>query len=375
MKSKSKKYAYELVASDIVNRIGKGEWALGSRIPAVESLVSQYPYSHMTVFKALKHLETRGVLEMRRGSGVYVAKTGRQFTVAMLFYDTILRAQKTPFNSLIMEAGKRYCEKRSANFEIYITDNKKDELTCRDFIASLKNRNIDGFMALGIEPQLKTLTASQFWKDFSVPYVNITEDNDFPCSVTMDFDREVEIAFKYISSKGIRKVDILGAALSKNTQYEKTASKYGLSILIHPFSAESAIADYQEERYELFGFLMGKRILSREKLPEAILVLDDIMAKGVAMELSKRGVRIPEDLLFVTHSNKGSGVFYPVPAVKVEFDPDRIVDAAGEMLFRSMTKGTPAVGNMRISPEICTSETSRSIYAEMANIKLQATTI
>ena len=93
------------------------------------------------------------------------------------------------------------------------------------------------------------------------------------------------------------------------------------------------------------------------------------------MELSKRGVRIPEDLLFVTHSNKGSGVFYPVPAVKVEFDPDRIIDAAGEMLFRSMTKGTPAVGNMRISPEICTSETSRSIYEEMANPMLQAKTV
>ena len=259
MKSKSKKYAYELVASDIVNRIGKGEWALGSRIPAVEALVSQYPYSHMTVFKALKHLETRGVLEMRRGSGVYVAKTGRQFTVAMLFYDTILRAQKTPFNSLILEAGKRYLGKRDANLEIYITDNLKDELTCRDFIATLKNHTIDGFIALGIEPQLKTLTGSQFWKDYSVPYVNITEDNDFPCTVTMDFDREVELAFKYISSKGIRKVDVLGAALSKNTKYEKTASKYGLSILIHPFSTESATADYQEERYELFGFLMGKR--------------------------------------------------------------------------------------------------------------------
>jgi DNA-binding LacI/PurR family transcriptional regulator len=182
----------------------------------------------------------------------------------------------------------------------------------------------------------------------------------------MDFDKEVELAFKHISSKGIKKVDVIGADRRKSTQYMKTASKYGLSILIHPFSTELAMADYQEERYELFGFVMGNRILSREKLPEAILVLDDIMAKGVAMELSKRGVRIPEDLLFVTHANKGSGVFYPVPAVKVEFDPDKIVEAAGNMLWNSMTKGTPLAGSVRVPPELCAAETTRSIYAEMA---------
>ncbi|MEI6421919.1 MAG: GntR family transcriptional regulator, partial [Lentisphaerota bacterium] len=361
MKSKSKKYAYELVASDIVNRIGKGEWTLGARIPAVETLVSQYPYSHMTVFKALKHLETRGILEMKRGSGVYVAKTGRQFTVGMLFYDTILRAQKTPFNSLIMEAGKRYCEKRSANFEIFITDNKKDEFTCRDFITALKNRTIDGFMALGIEPQLKTLTASQFWNSYSIPYLNITGDDAFPCTVKMDFEEEAEMAFKYISSRGIRKVDVLGADLRKNIPYAEIASKYGLSLLLHPFSLEITVSAFQEERHELFGLVMGNKILSREKLPEAILVLDDIMAKGVALELFKRGVKIPEEMLFVTHSNKGSGVFYPVPAVKVEFDPDKIVEAAGNMLWNSMTKGTPLAGSVRVPPELCAAETTRSI--------------
>lgn len=366
MKKQSRKYAYELVASDIVNRLGQGEWPLGSRIPAVETLVSQYPFSHMTVFKALKHLETKGVLEMRRGSGVYVAKTGREFTVAMLFYDTILRAQKTPFNSLVLDAGKRYFGKRNANFEVYITDNQKDELTCRDFITTLKNRAIDGFIALGVEPQLKALTASPLWKNFSVPYVNITGDDDFPCTVSMDFDKEVELAFNHISSKGIKTVDVLGFDSKKKMLYTEMASRYGLSLRLHPYSIESKMADYQEERYEIFGFLIGNRILSSEKLPEAILVLDDIMAKGVAMELLKRGVRIPEDLLFITHSNKGSGVFYPVPAVKVEFDPDKIINAAGEMLWRLMTKGVSPVGNIRVFPELCTGETSESIYTKLA---------
>lgn len=363
----SKKYAYELIATDLVARIDKGEWALGSRIPAVEALVSQYPFSYMTVFKALKLLESRGVVEMRRGSGVYVAKAGRQYTVGMLFYDTILRALKTPFNSLILEAGRRWCEKRGVNLEVYITKHGAKEVTSRDFLASLKNRTLDGFIVLGVEQQLRAFFASSLWKEHAIPYVNITGPEGFPCTVTMDFEAELGLAFRYLAAQGIKDVDVVGAEPLLNGHYAEMATQQGLSLLLHSLSGETAAGANPADRYELFGMIMGNRLLSRDKRPEAILVLDDIMAKGVALALFKHGVKVPDDLLFVTQANKGSGVFYPVPAVKVEFDPDAVVEAAGEALWRTLTTGVPCVGNTRILPELRTAEDTTPGYAALAS--------
>lgn len=352
MKKKSSRYGYELVAADLSSRIGKGEWPLGGRLPSVEALVGQYPYSHMTVFKALKHLEARGTIELRRGSGAYVAKTGRRFTVGMLFYDTILRAQKTPFNSLVLEAGQRWCEKQGAGTEVYITAHGRDELSSRDFTAALKNRTIDGFIALGVEPQLKAFFRSSFWRDHAVPYVNITDDTSFPATVSMGFAEEVEMAFRHVAALGVKTLDVVTGGHRLDAPCAARAASHGLALRVHAFPDDVRLGADPEEQFELFGLLVTEQLLVQAQRPEAILVLDDIMAKGVALGLFKSGVKVPDDVLFMTQANKGSGVFYPVPAVRLEFDPDRIVAAAGEMLWRSLTTGVPCAGNTRVLPEL-----------------------
>jgi DNA-binding LacI/PurR family transcriptional regulator len=174
----------------------------------------------------------------------------------------------------------------------------------------------------------------------------------------MDIEEEIRMALEFASSRGARKLDIIGIDPASEAGTAAMASRYGLSAEMHPFSMDSGMDAHQEERHEIFGYLVGSRLYSQKKLPDAILVLDDIMAKGVAMEIFKQGVKIPRDLLFMTHSNKGSGVFYPVPAVKIEFDPDRLVEAAGQMLVRSMTRGEKLAGNRKVPPELVLGELS-----------------
>jgi hypothetical protein len=75
-----------------------------------------------------------------------------------------------------------------------------------------------------------------------------------------------------------------------------------------------------------------------------------------------REVKIPDEILFITHSNKGSGVFYPIPAIRLEFEPGKVVEAAGDMLWKSMTSGKQLEGNVTVAPKLIAAEKKSPIY-------------
>ena len=63
---------YRQIAEQLRELIGKGEFAVGARIPAERDLAAQLGVSRPSVREALIALEVEGWVEIRTGSGVYV---------------------------------------------------------------------------------------------------------------------------------------------------------------------------------------------------------------------------------------------------------------------------------------------------------------
>ena len=66
------KAAYKDVKSDILSKITKGEWALGSLIPNEVDLAMTYGCVRSTVNRAMRELAEEGLIERRRKSGTRV---------------------------------------------------------------------------------------------------------------------------------------------------------------------------------------------------------------------------------------------------------------------------------------------------------------
>lgn len=66
------KRLYERVARDIAAKIAEGSFAIGQRLPAERHLAATYSVSRPTVREALIALELDGLVDVRKGSGVYV---------------------------------------------------------------------------------------------------------------------------------------------------------------------------------------------------------------------------------------------------------------------------------------------------------------
>jgi GntR family transcriptional regulator len=67
-----RRLTYRQIADDLADRIAKGEYAPGSRLPSYAQLAALYNVSVSTASRAIAILSDRGVVEGEPGRGVFV---------------------------------------------------------------------------------------------------------------------------------------------------------------------------------------------------------------------------------------------------------------------------------------------------------------
>jgi GntR family transcriptional regulator len=65
---------YAALESQLAAGIGGGEFPVGTQLPTEEQLIQRFSVSRTTVRKAIQNLSERGLIEIRRGTGTFVAQ-------------------------------------------------------------------------------------------------------------------------------------------------------------------------------------------------------------------------------------------------------------------------------------------------------------
>jgi GntR family transcriptional regulator, histidine utilization repressor len=65
---------YATVKASLRERIARGGWQPGVKLPSERELVQEFGCARMTVHRALRELEEEGLIERRQGSGSFVAE-------------------------------------------------------------------------------------------------------------------------------------------------------------------------------------------------------------------------------------------------------------------------------------------------------------
>jgi GntR family transcriptional regulator len=74
MKSQAAAPLYAVLEAQIAEGIAGGEFPVGSQIPTEDELIARFAVSRTTVRKAIQNLSDRGLIEIRRGTGTFVAQ-------------------------------------------------------------------------------------------------------------------------------------------------------------------------------------------------------------------------------------------------------------------------------------------------------------
>ena len=70
------RHKYRVVLDTIRQEIEEGRFRVGDRLPSDNDLAERFDASRLTVIRALRELETTGVVKRRAGSGTYIAASG-----------------------------------------------------------------------------------------------------------------------------------------------------------------------------------------------------------------------------------------------------------------------------------------------------------
>lgn len=64
--------AWEKIANDLIEKIGRGQYAAGDQLPSAQALSEQHKVARGTAVKALEFLRAGGYVETRPGYGTFV---------------------------------------------------------------------------------------------------------------------------------------------------------------------------------------------------------------------------------------------------------------------------------------------------------------
>jgi DNA-binding LacI/PurR family transcriptional regulator len=338
--------------TEILRQEIRANMQLGQSLPPIMEMAKSFGVSYQTVREALSVLEAEGVVDRRSGSGTYVCTPGQGRPVqhvAVWCERDIFDPHASYFYRYVPRQLVRYFQQQGFAAKLYIgevshSEPPRAELTCTEFAQAVEQHQICGVVAMD-EPTGSQWLASLY--EQNIPLVRSREKNGqskSPC-VLSNKTLKGRMGAEYLLSHGRRKIALMQwlepkppeARTFNPTMDGFTAALAEAGVEINPKWIRSDLppgapgAGWEEFR-EIWS--------TSEEKPDGLLVCDDMLFLGAAMAILQLGIRVPEDLLVVTHYNKGSGLKVPFPVVKLQMDPHEYVEELGQALVKLM-RGQP----------------------------------
>ena len=317
----------------------------GPRLPAERDLAGQFSVSLVKVREALALLARDGVVERRHGSGTFVADPqSRQWIAVVLIHDLAHPTLSFHSRSVFQSVRRRLASAGLATrgYLGYGNPAVYETLDCREFFEDLAAGRIRHVVPVGgdLAPGLvEDLRRRGIGRTCPVASAAVARRRDL-----------VRLGARYLIEQGRRRlamlawVDPCDPGRTSDTGHDEVVSAFkaalaGAGIAWVPEWTQCALhpnltgAGWQEFRD------VWRSCRCR---PDGLLICNDLLARDAAVAIAETGTRVPEDLLVVTHDNRGSGQWFPFPVARLQVDPEQ--DAA---VFAHQAMAALGVGEAR----------------------------
>ncbi|MBI4026842.1 MAG: LacI family DNA-binding transcriptional regulator [Verrucomicrobia bacterium] len=311
-------------------------------------LSRRFGVSFLTIREAMSALVQEGLVVRKHGKGTFVAKRATQRRIALILGVGPLHLRETYYWFRLTEQLQFFFGSRGFQVAIHLarsspTDAEADS-AYTEFVEKMEQNRIDGIVVV------RGMADSQWNKllaESAVPIVGLGGRYE----VGPDQLQIVREGTRFLLETGRKKIACMAwldpSAPGSNEAYSKTfletLDQHGGQTRARWFTGDLH-PTLPGAGYEEFKEIW----LAEKEKPDGLLICDDVLFADATTAILELGIRIPEQLFVVTFANKGSGILYPFPTVRMEYDPDEIVRLQGERLLRLMRKEPVNPG--RISP-------------------------
>jgi len=354
------------ISARLENEIAAGKYTSGSRLPSEVQLVKQFAVSRPTVARALRDLETKGLIERRAGSGTYVkateAPTNNSARVLGLLVPGLPNTEifhiicgEIASLARVHEYGLMWGGPTSP-FQNAADGLEHAEGICRQFI----ERRISGvfFAPAELQPGQEAANSriAESLRDAGIAVVLIDRDlSSFPKRSDFDLVGIDNLAAGYTIADhlirlGCKKILFTCRPLSAATVNARIAG------------AREALAQNRLEcdsnwvRQGDPKDLKFVRALASGKLADAIICANDDTAAMLIRTLESQGVRIPQDIRIVGFDDVKYATLVSVPLTTIHQPCRDIAHVAFQTMMRRLREPTLPAQSISLTPNLVVRE-------------------
>ena len=321
---------------DLVAEALRGEISLsrpGDRLETEPSLASRFGVSVPTIRNALLLLEREGLLQRRQGSGTYVCHLPQDRHIGITInVEGFQHAAAHAFHLGAAHGVWKRLESAGWRLKFYADANGE---TGEELLNAAQTRRLAALIVLRMMP----VPLSESLRNAGVHLIG--NDNLATLRVEFDNDGMVRKGLNALMNAGRRHIAFLGWGAPNNFHligdvFRQQAAGLGLPV------QEAWIHDELRPDNPGAGWEEFREIwMARPEKPDGILVCDDVLYRDAAIAIREFGIRVPEELMVVTHFNKGTITPHDFPVTLLEADTEAYADAVAEGTLAILRGKTP----------------------------------
>lgn len=324
------------IADSLRQRICLGELAVGAQLPPERALAQQLGVCTATVQKALKVLESEGLIEAHRGRGRFVSdwREARTGVVAVVLYD----AMHLRHPLMIQRLAGVHDPLEAAGYHIhFIAMNRRNGAAEQGWVELIDPRRFDGaiVMALQAQPQEVARLAEH------LPLVWMDHHSVRPglLGVRSDVVGGAMTAAEHLMELGHRRIAVLNAGPETTTAREQHegaqfAARRVTNASVQWLSVPRCVDD------QLIRESVRKAFTGPERCTGLICGADDLVPSAIE-ELEGMGLRVPEDVSLVGWNDTLAPPSVSVELTSVKIDVNAVGRTAADTLRRMLDGEQP----------------------------------
>lgn len=226
---------------------------------------------------------------------------------------------------------------RRSGYTSLISHTGDDAAREMEIMATMAERRVDGIL-VHPAPRHEGIALDRHTAQFGIPIVTMLRRTDERFSyVGPDYRNAGQLLGAHLRTVGARSVALVGGPLDSSARRERVAGlRDGLGEAI-VFDAGEDIST--PTNYADAGQVAMAQVFDRGQLPDGVVGYSDILAMGMYMEITRRGLAPGQDVAMASFDDIMMSSWLSPPLTSVAMWPDHVGLAAAQILLEAITDG------------------------------------
>jgi len=325
---------YQQVAMIFEKKIREGKLPPGSKLPPTAELAKQFGVNPETIQLGLKLLIDQGLISRAPKRGTFVKEKLLHKTLGLIFPDNFYLDTEAAVFPVIVSKLAQYAARAGWQSRYFIINNdEKTDLTFYELRKAIEANELGGIAEVTYH---NSAVHSYLRTDCRVPRVSLTP---------VDYTQMLVCGLEQLERRGCRKIDVLFGYGDEPGDYERAKERCENGIekyltlcpdtrmLIQPRLIHAHCNNGYRYIKEKWSKPAGR--------PDGLLVISDVVFKGVWYVIMELGIKIPKELALVAHTNKGLRPMMHIPLTALEIDPEEIARTSMDAFFTRLEGKKP----------------------------------